>query len=192
LWRFLEALQNAAYNAPPFPAGRQFRLDFRGFSNATRCRKLGSAQWHFCCPSTQRGLRAVSVNILAAAARESLRLLAWQAAFVAAFAVVFAIVWGAKVGVSALVGGGIGLIWTVYMAFALFRHSTNHGTRLGASTFLAGWAIKVVLTISLLAIAFRSGRLEPPAVLGGLFGAMVAYWAWLTFRVKHAGSADGK
>src|SRR5688572_370628 len=40
--RFVEALQNAAYNAPPFPAGRRFSAGILEVSlNATRCRTRG-------------------------------------------------------------------------------------------------------------------------------------------------------
>lgn len=135
----------------------------------------------------------LNANSLAAAARQSLQILRWQAGWIVVLAIVCAIVWGARAGWSVLAGGSIGLLWTVYMAFTLYKHSVNHGVRLSAMTFFAGWMIKVVLTISLLIIAFRSGAVAPLPLLVGLFGAMVAYWAWLTFRVmKHADGADGE
>ena len=93
---------------------------------------------------------------------------------------------------SALVGGGIGLVWTVYMALVLFKHSLTHGVRLSAISFFAGWLFKVVVTVSLLVIALRSKALTPLFVLAGLFGAMVAYWAWFVFGKKYANDADGK
>ena len=70
------------------------------------------------------------------------------------------------------------------MAFAQLRHSLNHGVRLSAISFFAGWMIKVALTVSLLVIAFRSGAVAPLAVLAGLFGAMLAYWSWLAFGLS--------
>lgn len=133
----------------------------------------------------------MSVNILAVAARRAFVMLLWQAAWVIVLAGGFAFVLGARAGWSALAGGGIGLVWTMYMAYALFKHSLSHGLRLSAVSFFAGWIIKITLTISLLIIAFRS-QAAPLPLLSGLFGAMVAYWAWLAFRVKHADSADGK
>jgi ATP synthase protein I len=126
----------------------------------------------------------VSRNVLADAARESLKILWWQLGWAAAVAVLGAALFGARAGWSALAGAGIGLIWTVYMAFAEFRHSLNHGVRLSALSFFAGWVIKVALTVSLLVIAFRSGAVAPLAVLAGLFGAMVAYWSWLAFGLS--------
>jgi F0F1-type ATP synthase assembly protein I len=141
----------------------------------------------------RRRLRgALIVNVLAAAARQSLRLLAWQVACVVALAVVFAGVSGYKAGWSALVGGGIGLIWTVYMTVTLWKHSADHGVRLSMATVIAGWLVKLALTMSLLIIAFRSSAIAPLPLLGGLGGALIAYWAWLTFRVKHADGANGE
>lgn len=116
----------------------------------------------------------------------------WQALWVGALATIFAVTLGSAAAVSALVGGGIGLVWTVYMALVLFKHSLTHGVRLSAISFFAGWLFKVVMTVSLLVIALRSKALTPLFVLAGLFGAMVAYWSWFVFGKQHASDADGK
>jgi F0F1-type ATP synthase assembly protein I len=134
----------------------------------------------------------VSRNVLADAARESLRIWAWQMGWITAVALVCAAALGVNAAVSVLVGGAIGSIWTLYMAVTLFRHSLSFGARMSALSFVMAWAIKLALTISLLVIAFRSRVFAPLGLLGGLFGAMVAYWGWMAFRVKHADSADGK
>jgi F0F1-type ATP synthase assembly protein I len=78
------------------------------------------------------------------------------------------------------------------MALVLFKHSLTHGTRMSAMSFLAGWLFKVVVTVSLLVIVMRSRMFAPLAVLAGLFGSMVAYWAWFVFGKKYASDADGK
>ncbi len=119
-------------------------------------------------------LLSVSTNALATAARQSVRILLWQALWIGALATIFAVTLGTKAAVSALVGGGIGLVWTVYMALVLFKHSLTYGVRLSAISFFAGWLFKVVVTVSLLVIALRSKALTPLFVLAGLFGAMVA------------------
>jgi len=119
-------------------------------------------------------------------------MLLWQAGCVAGLAAASAIFWDIKAGWSVLAGGGIGLIWTVYMTLTLFRHSLNHGVQMSAMTFVAGWLIKVLLTVSLLILAFRSKAMAPLPLLAGLSGALVAYWVWLTFRVNHADRTDGK
>lgn len=135
----------------------------------------------------------MSSNALALAARQSLHILRWQLGWVAALAIVCALIFGARAGWSVLAGGGVGLIWTVTMAAMLFRHSLTHGMRMSALSFAAAWLIKVALTIALLIVAFRSRAFTPPALLGGLFGALVSYWAWLVFRAKNnAVRADGK
>ena len=134
----------------------------------------------------------MSTNVLAAAARQSVRILLWQALWSGALATIFAVTLGQKAAVSALVGAGIGLVWTVYMALVLFKHSLTHGVRLSAISFFAGWLFKVVVTVSLLVIVLRSRMFVPLAVLVGLFGAMVAYWAWFVFGKKYANDADGK
>jgi F0F1-type ATP synthase assembly protein I len=138
-------------------------------------------------------LLSVSTNVLAAAARQSLRILVWQALWIGALAAIFAVTLGEQAALSALAGGGIGLVWTVYMALVLFKHSLTQGVRLSALSFFAGWLFKVVVTVSLLVAALRSRVFTPLLLLAGLFGAMVAYWAWFVFgNKKYAGDADGK
>ena len=133
----------------------------------------------------------MATNALATAARQSVRILIWQALWSGALATIFAVTLGAKAAVSALVGGGIGLVWTAYMALVLFKHSLTHGVRLSAISFFAGWLFKVVVTVRLLVIALRSKALAPLFVLAGLFGAMVAYWSWFVFGKQHANDSDG-
>lgn len=134
----------------------------------------------------------MSSNALAAGARLAWRILLWQAGWIAVTAAVCAVILNARAGWSVLAGGGIGLIWTVYMALTMYRHSVNHGVRLSAMGLFAGWLIKLVLTFSLLIVAFRSKAMAPLPLLGGLSVALIAYWAWLTFRVKHADGLNGK
>lgn len=117
----------------------------------------------------------MSSNVLADAARRALRTLLWQLIAVLMLAAMAAVLWNVRTGVSVLAGGGIGLIWTMYMAYTLFKHSLNHGVHMTALTFVSGWLIKVALTVALLIAAFKSGALVPPAVLAGLAGALIAY-----------------
>lgn len=134
----------------------------------------------------------MSSNALAAGARQAWQILLWQVGWIVTIAALSAVALDVRTGWSVLAGGGIGLIWTVYLALTLLRHSVNHGVRLGATKLFAGWLMKLVLTFSLLIIAFRSQALAPLPVLGGLSVALIAYWAWLTFRVKHADGLNGK
>jgi len=134
----------------------------------------------------------VSRNVLADAARDALRILAWQMGWIVAIAFVGALAWDRSVAFAVLIGGAIGSIWTIYMAMTLFKHSVSHGVRMSPLSFLVAWVIKLGLTFGLLIIAFRSRIFAPLGLLAGLFGALVSYWGWLAFRVKHADSADGK
>ncbi|HEU4655655.1 MAG TPA: ATP synthase subunit I [Steroidobacteraceae bacterium] len=136
----------------------------------------------------------MSANPLLVAARQSLYLLAWQASWVLIVALLGALVNGRIASVSLLVGGCIGLLWTVYMTLTFFRHGLTHGRHLSAATLFGAWAVKLMLTIGLLVIAFRSPHLAPLWVLGGLVGALVAYWLWFVLgprlhRSKDAGES---
>ena len=133
----------------------------------------------------------MSRNVLARASRQSVQILRWQLAFIGALALLCGVLFGWRVGVSVSVGGGIGLVWTVYMAVAMFKHSRDHGARLSVLTFIGGWVLKIVLTMCLLVIVFRSKAFVPLAVLGGLFCSMIAFWYSMSFRVKYV-DADGK
>ncbi len=134
----------------------------------------------------------MSRNVLADAARESLRILAWQVGWIVAIALVSAIVWDWSVALAVIVGGAIGSLWTIYMALTLFKHGLTYGVRMSAASVLLAWVVKLGLTIGLLVIAFRSRLFAPLGLLAGLFGALLAYWAWLVLRRKHAGNASGK
>lgn len=144
-------------------------------------------------------------NTLAEAARRSVQILRWQLAWIVVGALLATAWCGSRCGWSVLAGGGIGLIWPVYMAFTMYRHSMDHGARLSAASFLAAWLLKLAVTFSLLVIAFRSTALEPLGVLAGLFGALAAYWGRLVLgpgqkqqgsgslaKVTHADDLDGK
>ena len=126
----------------------------------------------------------MSANPFAVAARRSLRLFAWQVGWLVAVGALTAMLWDARAGGSILVGGGIGLVWTVYMALTLLKHSADYGARVSAASFFKGWVFKLVMTAALLVIALRAKSLLPLAVLGGLFANMVTYWAWFAFDLE--------
>ena len=123
----------------------------------------------------------MSSNSLGNAVRQSVKILQWQLAGIVAMAATAAVLFDARAGWSVLAGGGIGLLWTVYMAFTLYRHSLNHGAHLGAASFVTAWLVKMLFTLGLLVIAFRSEAMAPLGLIAGLFGALLAYWASLAF-----------
>jgi F0F1-type ATP synthase assembly protein I len=133
----------------------------------------------------------MSSNSLGNAVRQSVKILQWQVAGIVAMAETAAVLFDARAGWSVLAGGGIGLLWTVYMAFTLYRHSLNHGAHLGAASFVMAWLVKMLFTLGLLVIAFRSEAMAPLGLIAGLFGALLAYWASLAFGRPQRKSATG-
>jgi F0F1-type ATP synthase assembly protein I len=126
----------------------------------------------------------MSANPLLVAARHSLYLLGWQTSCVVIIALLGALLNGRIASVSLLVGGCIGLTWTVYMTLTFFRHGLTHGRYMSAATLFGAWAVKLMLTVGLLVIAFRSPHLAGLWVLGGLVGALVAYWLWFVLGLQ--------
>ena len=123
----------------------------------------------------------MSTNSLGRTARQSVKILQWQLAWIVAMALIGALAFDGRAGWSVLAGGGIVILWTAYMAFTLYRHSLNRGARLGMATFMIAWLVKMVFTIGLLVVAFSSKALAPLGLIAGLFGALLAYWACLAF-----------
>lgn len=132
-------------------------------------------------------------NALADGARQAWKILLWQIGWVALAALLGALAVDARAGWSVLAGGGIGSLGTLHMALTMSRHSLDHGRRLSPGKLFGGWLLKLVLTTSLLVIAFRSRAMAPLPLLLGLGVALGAYWARLSFsRVKYAGGVNGK
>jgi F0F1-type ATP synthase assembly protein I len=77
---------------------------------------------------------------------------------------------------SALAGGGIGIVATAYMAFSMFRVGADASSGRVLRGFVVGWIVKVVLTITLLIIAFRSKFIAPLPLLVGYAATYLAYW----------------
>lgn len=133
----------------------------------------------------------MSSNSLGNAARQSVKILQWQSIWIVVMAAIGGVLFGSRAGWSVLVGGGIGSLWTAYMAFTLFRHSLNHGARMSAASFVVAWLVKLVFTFGLLVIAFRSKAMTPPGLIAGLSGALLAYWICLAFGRSQRDSATG-
>jgi F0F1-type ATP synthase assembly protein I len=166
-----------------FRPGGKIGWSFQDLRNATRCRHVGPRGGIFVVCRRCAG-KLMSANPLLVAARQSVYLLGWQAGWVVIVALIGALLNGRIASVSLLVGGSIGLMWTVYMTLTFFRHGLTHGRHMTAATLFGAWAIKLVLTIVLLVIAFRSPHLAPLWVLGGLVGALVAYWLWFVLGLQ--------
>ena len=108
--------------------------------------------------------------------RFATRVLIGQFAITALLAGASLLVRGQRAASSALVGGVIGIVATGYMAFALMRPVANNTASRAARGFFIGWLVKVVMTVTLLVIAFRSKAVEPLFLLVGYAVTYLAYW----------------
>jgi ATP synthase protein I len=83
---------------------------------------------------------------------------------------------GRDAALSALAGAAAGVVATGAFALALFRHAEGASPTRVVWRFYLGQALKVGLTIGLLAIAFRVRLGAPWAVLLGYGATQVAFW----------------
>jgi ATP synthase protein I len=115
------------------------------------------------------------VSALVAERRAALRVVARQAMVALTLAVLMA-PWGLGAAGSVVVGGAVGTVATSVFAWALFRNPEGTSPARVAWSFYLGQALKVGLTIGLLAVVFRSRVPAPWAVLAGYLATHVAYW----------------
>ena len=110
--------------------------------------------------------------------RQAKIIVAAQLAATLIVAVVSGLLADSRAAWSAATGGGIGVVATAYMAFAVLRH--RPGTVTPAvqvmGRFVLGWIIKVMLTIGLLVVAFGNPALRPLPVLLAFVVVNVVYW----------------
>jgi F0F1-type ATP synthase assembly protein I len=108
--------------------------------------------------------------------RFAIRVLIGQFVITALLAGASGLMRGQRASLSALAGGVIGIVATAYMAFALMRPAASNTASRAAGSFFIGWLVKVVMTITLLVIAFRSKAVEPLFLLVGYAATYLAYW----------------
>ena len=85
--------------------------------------------------------------------------------------------WGSRAGVSALVGAGIGIAATTFMAFAMLRHGLGVSAQRVTWSFFSGWFVKVALTLTMLVAALQSPRIVGFPLLAGYAATYIGYWA---------------
>ena len=147
----------------------QQRLPGDGLRDATR--GAGSARhmkWLFCCPDELS--EALSNLGLQQGRRQAVAVVLGQGLLGAIVAIACLAVWGSRAGASALLGAGIGITATSLMALAMLRHGEGADPQRVAWSFFSGWLVKVVFTLGLLVVAFRS----PGIAAGPLLAAYVA------------------
>lgn len=130
------------------------------------------------------------VRMLNSAVRQISRVLLWQGVWLVLATIVAALVWGSRSARSVLVGSGIGLIATAYLATVLIKRSMQIGKRPSVVGLFGNWFVKSALTVGLLVIALRSKALSPLFVLTAWIGSLAAYWVCVVF--SRANGARGK
>lgn len=102
------------------------------------------------------------------------RILLAQAAVTLIVAALGFIGWGARPGLSALAGGGTGLLANAFMVSSVLRPSASAGGALGRLLF--GQLMKVVVTVVLFVVAARTGKVNWPAMLVAYAATLVVFW----------------
>jgi hypothetical protein len=108
--------------------------------------------------------------------QQALRILMWQSGWMVLAAVISGLLISQRWGWSVLVGAGIGVVATAYLAFVMVKHVLNVTKPATLFTVLITWLIKVMLVVGLLLIALRSPVLAPLAVILGLGSSLAVYW----------------
>jgi F0F1-type ATP synthase assembly protein I len=116
-------------------------------------------------------------NLRLAAWRDALRVLAIQAVALV-LATICGFAWNKQTALGVLTGAGIGLLANAYLALALLGKPLLTGK---FGDVRIGWAIKVVMTLSLLWVAMQAKFAPPPSLIAGLFSTILAQWLAVSF-----------
>ena len=87
----------------------------------------------------------------------------------------------ARAAYSALVGGGISTLVTLYFASQVFSARVGATAATIARAFLVGEVVKILLTVALLSIALLWLEVSPLPLLLAYMAALMAYWLALPF-----------
>jgi ATP synthase protein I len=120
--------------------------------------------------------------------RRAVNVVLWQGLLGAVVAAACLAVWGPRAGASALLGAGIGIVATSLMALAMLRHGEGASAQRVAWSFFSGWVVKVVFTLALLVVAFRSPKVDAAALLFAYVATFFGYW----FGAARAGGRNTK
>lgn len=108
--------------------------------------------------------------------RQAMAVVLGQGLLGAIVAIACLAVWGSRAGASALLGAGIGIAATSLMAFAMLRHGEGADLQRVAWSLFSGWAVKIVFTLALLMVAFRSPKVDGAPLLAGYVVTFFGYW----------------
>ena len=83
---------------------------------------------------------------------------------------------GSRAGVSALLGGGIGSLASLYMVVSMFRLGANTAPEKILGRVYRGEFYKLVLTAGLFALVLMSMDVSFGAMLSGFAATLLVYW----------------
>jgi F0F1-type ATP synthase assembly protein I len=106
--------------------------------------------------------------------RLAARILVAQAASTIVIAAVYFAFWGKVHGLSALVGGLIGLTANAWMTLMTLRATPSAAGALGRLVF--GQMVKVMMTVGLLLVVARGGWANWPALLIAYAATLLVFW----------------
>lgn len=106
--------------------------------------------------------------------RLAARILATQAAMTIVIAVLFLVFGGREHGLSALAGGGTGVLANLFMTLSALRPTASAGGALGR--LMLGQFMKVAVTIFLFVLAAQTGKVVWPAMLAAYAATLVVFW----------------
>ncbi|HHQ14523.1 MAG TPA: F0F1 ATP synthase subunit I [Chromatiales bacterium] len=107
------------------------------------------------------------------------RLAGWQLAVTVCIASGAVLIGGRAWAVSALSGGGIGIVAGLYQALRMFRTDiSQHPERFLSSVYVSE-ALKILLTVALFVAAIRLLRVELVPVIVAYAATYAVYWAAL-------------
>lgn len=118
--------------------------------------------------------------------RLAAKILLTQAGMTIVIAVACAAAWGRVTALSALVGGGTGLLANAAMTFIVLSASPGAAGALGRLMF--GQMLKVMITVGVLLVVARGGWASWPALLAAYAATLFVYWLVpvLTHRTRRA------
>jgi F0F1-type ATP synthase assembly protein I len=114
--------------------------------------------------------------------RLAARILGAQAATTIVIAAVCLAIAGRAQALSALAGGGIGLVANAYMLIAMMRTTTSAAGALGK--LVTGQLLKMMLTVGGLLIVARGGWASWPPLLCAYAATLFVYWLVPVFDTR--------
>lgn len=121
-------------------------------------------------------------NLTESARIGALKLVLLQFAITLLISVICGIFKNKTCAISLLIGGGIGIVGTGFMALCVFSYQGARAAKQIVKHFYRGEALKLLLTAILFAITFITvANIEPLALLGGFILVQSCYWVspWL-------------